>query len=117
MQTEIPEDVMKAAVVAFNEAIDIDGYEGSCEVIARAIMAERERKAIIKPLDFRPDSDGDYDARSVFGSYNVWLIDNDWYVYFNDSPSSVASFKTSEKAKEFCQSDYEKRIRSALAEA
>lgn len=43
MQTEIPEYVMKAAVVAFNEAIDMDGYEGSYDIIARAIMAERER--------------------------------------------------------------------------
>ncbi len=41
--TEIPEDVMRAAVVAFNTAIDMDGYEGSYEVIALAILAERER--------------------------------------------------------------------------
>lgn len=43
--TEIPDDVMKAAVVAFNTAIDMDGYDGSYEAIARAILAERERCA------------------------------------------------------------------------
>ena len=43
--TEIPDDVKKAAVVAFNTAIDMDRYEGSYEVIARAILAERERCA------------------------------------------------------------------------
>lgn len=43
--SEIPDDVMKAAVVAFNTAIDMDGYEGSYEVVARAILAERERCA------------------------------------------------------------------------
>lgn len=41
--TEIPSDVMDTAVRAFNTAIDMDGYEGSYEVIARAILAERER--------------------------------------------------------------------------
>lgn len=41
---EIPDDVMEAAVVAFNTAIDMDGYEGSYEVIARAILAERIKR-------------------------------------------------------------------------
>ena len=57
--TEIPADVMKAAVVAFNTAIDMDGYEGSYEVIANAILAKRERCARVA-YTYADDHSGDH---------------------------------------------------------
>jgi len=48
--TEIPDDVMKAARDAVNSAIDDRGAIG---VIARAILAERERCAKVAEEDLR----------------------------------------------------------------
>lgn len=126
MQTEIPEDVMKAAEEIWLDAWE--NYQGDHDadpisVIARAIMAERERPANIKSLNWVAVAAHHgyglfiYQAETAIGLYHVALGSQAKYgVYRNYSPISGAEDDI-DRAKAVAQDDYEQRVRSALVEA
>jgi hypothetical protein len=69
----------------------------------------------IKPLDWQGN-----EARSVAGCYRVQSLDDKWeplhdgYYMLPKQAGVVAAFNSIDEAKAYAQSDYERRILSAL---
>jgi hypothetical protein len=121
MQTEIPEDVMKAAEYALDQTawnmVPVNDWDDAVKIIARAIMAERDRPVQIKPLEWFTFDNGECTTASVVGKYDINLLGGLSYIYFNRAKTPLAKFDTVKEAKAAAQADYEKRVRSALVEA
>lgn len=113
-----PEDIMKAAVVAYNNAADAphDDAGAPYQIIAAALLAERKAKVKVKPLEWAehpiPPS-GECLASSVVGLYCIPLGRRAFSLRFRDTGED-GPYETIDDAKAAAQADYERRILSAI---
>ena len=71
----------------------------------------------IKPLAWERLRDGDWKAKSVLGTFDVWcMIGGKWIVMIRCLDIGEKEYPDADAAKAFAQSYYETKIREALDE-
>lgn len=84
--------------------------------IERLAHASAELSVVVKNLDWQG-----YESRSVAGCYRVQRLDDKWeplhdgYYMLPKQAGVVTAFESIDEAKAYAQSDFEARIRAALA--
>lgn len=108
--TNIPEDVMQAAREALALFVTSSKQDGAlfCNIIARAIAADRKRRVKVKPLEW----DGSK-AESCFGRYEFSVYPaGRWVVWLADEPIREGQASSEEaalaEAKAFAQAHRER---------
>lgn len=118
--TDIPEDVMQAAreALALFETSSRQGGAFFCSVVSRALIADREKRMAVKPLEWhellrRGPREGFVCSVGGVLSYFIMLGRNRVYGIRGEH-DGAAEFRSLEEAMTAAQADYERRILATL---